>query len=169
MRVLSIVVVSLLVCAAKPSASGQEWPGVFFPNQLTKYSVHWALAGAAVWLQKPECRGVFAEFKDQDGIPLDQKLARLNVDEVAYLRMILFRDGSHLAPCKKAATVMFTTPGSKLVFVCERQLQEQVRQDRVLVNALVIHEALHTLGLGENPPHPTTWQITDRVKSRCWR
>jgi hypothetical protein len=167
MRACCLVLVSLLVCAARPSANEPEWPGVYLPNQATKYSVHWALAGASVWLQKPECRGVFAEFTDQDGVPLDQKLARLSVDEVKYLRTILFRDGSRLKPCQRAGTVMFTTPGSKLVFVCERQLIEQSRIDRVLLNALVIHEALHTLGLGENPP--TSYHITNRVKARCWR
>jgi hypothetical protein len=167
MRVCILVVVSLLVCAARPSANNPDWPGIHFPNQVTRINVHWALAGASVWLQKPGCRGVLTEFTDQDGVPLNEKLARVSLDEVAYLRTILFRDGSRMPPCQRAATVMFTTPGSKLVFVCERQLQELVRNDRVLVNALVIHELLHTLGLGENPP--TSRYITDRVKARCWR
>ncbi len=30
---------------------------------------------------------------------------------------------------------------------------------------MVIHEMLHTLGLGENPP--TSIEITQRVKGRC--
>jgi hypothetical protein len=30
---------------------------------------------------------------------------------------------------------------------------------------MVIHEMLHTLGLGENPP--STFEITERVKQRC--
>jgi hypothetical protein len=30
---------------------------------------------------------------------------------------------------------------------------------------MVIHEILHTLGLGENPP--TSIEITQRVESRC--
>jgi hypothetical protein len=30
---------------------------------------------------------------------------------------------------------------------------------------MVIHEMLHTLGLGENPP--TTLEITERVRARC--
>ncbi len=167
MRICCLVVVSLLVCAARPSANNPEWPGIHFPNQVTRFTMHWAVSAASIWLQKPECRGVLAEFSDQGGVPLDQKLARLSVDEVAYLRTVLFRDGSRMAPCQRPATVMFTTPGSKVVFVCERQLQSQVRNDRVLVNALVIHEMLHTLGLGENPP--TSQFITDRVRARCWR
>ena len=34
-----------------------------------------------------------------------------------------------------------------------------------LAEALVIHEMLHTLGLGENPP--TSTEITKRVEGRC--
>jgi hypothetical protein len=30
---------------------------------------------------------------------------------------------------------------------------------------MVIHEMLHTLGLGENPP--STFEITARVRDRC--
>jgi len=35
------------------------------------------------------------------------------------------------------------------------------------VQATIIHEMLHSLGLGENPPAPR--YITDRVKQRCWQ
>jgi hypothetical protein len=34
-----------------------------------------------------------------------------------------------------------------------------------LAEAMVIHEMLHTLGLGENPP--STFEITERVRQRC--
>jgi hypothetical protein len=30
---------------------------------------------------------------------------------------------------------------------------------------MIIHEMMHTLGLGENPP--TTFEITERVMARC--
>ena len=38
---------------------------------------------------------------------------------------------------------------------------------RGALEATLIHEALHTLGLGENPP--TSREITSRVVSRCHR
>ena len=66
---------------------------------------------------------------------------------------------------REATTVMFTTPGSKVVFVCGRQLERMARQDRGYLSVLVIHEVLHTLGLGENPPSSNT--ITIRVANRC--
>ena len=42
-----------------------------------------------------------------------------------------------------------------------------VRNNRspVRAQAIVIHEVLHTLGLGENPPSST--EITARVLARC--
>lgn len=167
MRVLCSLVAAAVVCAPRAVATEPRWPGLYLPNPIGQYAVHWALAGAADWLKKPECRKVFTDFTDQDGVRLDLKLGRFATDEVAYLATVLFRDGSRLPPCSRPATVMFTTPGSKVVFVCEKQFLTLVKTDRPRLSALVIHEALHTLGLGENPP--TTKQITDQVMTRCWR
>jgi hypothetical protein len=35
------------------------------------------------------------------------------------------------------------------------------------MRAVIIHEMLHSLGLGENPP--SSKEITLRVMQRCWR
>jgi hypothetical protein len=37
---------------------------------------------------------------------------------------------------------------------------------RVLAAVVIIHHALHSLGLGENPPDPD--EITTRVLDRCY-
>jgi hypothetical protein len=34
---------------------------------------------------------------------------------------------------------------------------------------VIIHEALHALGLGENGAHPSTTEITRQVLKRCRR
>jgi hypothetical protein len=167
MRVFCLAASVLLLVAAAPSANEQQWPGIHLGNTDTHQSVRWALVGASEWLTKPACKGVFREFADQTGTPLDRKLAEQAVGEAEYLRRILFRDGSNRAQCRNEGTIMFTTPGSRLVFVCDRQLADQVKRERGRLNALVIHEALHTLGLGENPP--TSLEITRRVVDRCWR
>lgn len=167
MRLLCSLVAAALVCAPRPAANEPMWPGLHMPNQLTYYAMHWALVGAAKWLKHPECKMVFSDFTDQGGVRLDHKLAGLSVDEVTYLQSILFRDGSRFGPCSRPQTLMFTTPGSKLVYVCEKQLLTAAKADRAYLNAMVIHELLHTLGLGENPP--TTRQISERVLNRCRR
>ena len=58
-----------------------------------------------------------------------------------------------------------TLPGSKVVYVCPEQFRKVSRQPRK-AQATVIHELLHTLGLGENPP--SSREITRRVIERCW-
>jgi len=42
---------------------------------------------------------------------------------------------------------------------------EAARRDPILADAALIHESLHSLGLGENPP--SSLEITSRVISRC--
>jgi hypothetical protein len=66
---------------------------------------------------------------------------------------------------------MATIPGAPRVFVCPAGGKVTSRLSRMefesgsLAEAMVIHEMLHTLGLGENPP--STFEITDRVRARC--
>jgi hypothetical protein len=54
------------------------------------------------------------------------------------------------------------------VFVCRTFAEVQLRQPGV-AESMVIHEILHTLGLGENPMpgQPTSIEITQRVEARC--
>jgi hypothetical protein len=170
----ALALVSLLLLdGAEPSAldSGaaspdlREWPRVSIANQLTYHSLRMALVGAADWLSKPACRGVFTEFRDESGSPLADRLPPLNVDEAGYLKLVLFRDGSEMPQCLADRTVMFTAQGHRVVFVCERQIERLRREDPARLRAMVIHEALHTLGLGENPPSSAF--ITERVLDRC--
>jgi hypothetical protein len=53
------------------------------------------------------------------------------------------------------------------VRVCVGELKLINPQQREYVVASFIHEILHTLGLGENPP--SSREITKRVIARCGR
>jgi hypothetical protein len=53
-----------------------------------------------------------------------------------------------------------------VVHVCPRFVLSQ-RQDPTHAPELLIHELLHTLGLGENPP--STEAISRHVRARCGR
>jgi hypothetical protein len=81
-----------------------------------------------------------------------------------YIGLIPFVDGSSQALCRKTKTALVATPGVRRVFVCRTFAEVQLRQPGV-AESMVIHEILHTLGLGENPP--TSIQITQRVEARC--
>ena len=59
------------------------------------------------------------------------------------------------------------TVGSRLVFVCGRDFARAWKKAPREIAATVIHEMLHSLGLGENPPTPR--EITYRVEKACWQ
>jgi hypothetical protein len=59
----------------------------------------------------------------------------------------------------------FTGPGRKVVHVCSSRFARRFERQTRAAELIVIHEMLHTLGLGENPP--STRQITEQVTRRC--
>ena len=67
--------------------------------------------------------------------------------------------------CRTKGTVAVTEPGSRVVFICARSFLEMALSAPERAEATVIHEMLHSLGLGENPPSSN--EITERVLSRC--
>ena len=79
-----------------------------------------------------------------------------------HLRTVWFLDGQGYPACQRRATDAFSVTGGRLVFVCPTLLKRAVgKYDEILM----IHEVLHTMGLGENPP--TSADITNQVAKRC--
>jgi hypothetical protein len=78
--------------------------------------------------------------------------------------MIPFLDGSSHPLCRGGRAELFAEMGTPRVFVCRSFAEKQIRDPWVAEN-MVIHEMLHTLGLGENPP--SSREITRRVNDRC--
>jgi hypothetical protein len=66
----------------------------------------------------------------------------------------------------RARTLAVTAPGSRAVWVCPQFALEQ-RRDPGLAEVTLLHEALHSLGLGEDPPSAA--EITSRIVTRCGR
>jgi hypothetical protein len=81
--------------------------------------------------------------------------------------MVLFLDGAQFATCKRHGVLAFTAQGSRVVYLCGRDFERAWRKDAREAQATIIHELLHSLGLGENPPSPR--KITDRVQRLCWQ
>jgi hypothetical protein len=140
---------------------------VYIEDPPTAYALRDALGGAARRLETPRCHAVFSspDFRDRAGRPLDAKLASLAADGPSYLDVLLFYDGSKEKVCRSGAALAFTEPGSRVVFVCGRRFWQAWKNNSGYAEAAVIHEALHTLGLGENPP--TSVAITKAVLSYC--
>jgi hypothetical protein len=127
---------------------------------------------AAALLDHPACRRVLTDFTDRQGRTLESNLQPLGVSASRYLLDLSFVDGSPLPMCQNETVMMAVRPGVPRVFVCPQgtgrvnsRLSRVEFRNGSLAEAMVIHEMLHTLGLGENPP--STIEITERVRGRC--
>jgi len=123
------------------------------------------LDGARRRLERPFCEEVLTDFTDAAGHPLRYNLRTLAPTPAGYLALIHFVDGAETAACRHSGATAVTTPGSRVVWVCGRRMMAHAREDRRAVEIVVIHELLHTLGLGENPP--TSGAISVQVAWRC--
>lgn len=133
---------------------------------MTRPMLDRAAEGALRRLQSPECGRIFSDFKDRAGRTLAGRLEAMDETGAGYLaRRMWFVDGSGARACQDSSTVFVTQPGSAVVFVRTRQLRTLALHDPVVVESLLIHEQLHSLGLGENPP--STHEITSQVQRRC--
>ena len=129
------------------------------------HSVRGALDGARGMLARKGCVRILEEFKDASGRPLRATLDELALTPAEYLERLFVYDGEGSGHCRKTHVLAMTTPGSRVVLVCGARFAAARRRDPRLTEVVLIHETLHTLGLGENPP--TTGEITSRVFARC--
>jgi hypothetical protein len=124
-----------------------------------------AVMGARQRLTRPQCQQLFSEFKDPSGRTLQERLDAQGQTGASYLGLIVFADGARLRRCQDTNIFAMTDPGSRVVYVCGHQFASVDDNDPALTEAFLIHEELHSLGLGENPPSPK--EITARVLARC--
>jgi hypothetical protein len=135
------------------------------PFNEVAQAVNRALAGADRLLAEPACQEVLTDFHDASARTLKEVLEANDVSARGYLRWIVFSDGRGLKACNSRATLAVTAPGSRVVFICPTAFVEAAHGNPEHAEATLIHEMLHTLGLGENPPRSK--EITERVLSRC--
>lgn len=146
-----------------PGAERDEWR-VQVPDPVARRASRQALDRARRLLEAPRCRSVLTQFADREGHALADRLETLGVDVQTYLTMIVFIDDSRHRSCVEGV-IGFTQPDSRVVHLCIDELKGRWRQNPTYVVAVFIHEMLHTLGLGENPP--PTQEITRRVLQQC--
>lgn len=145
------------VPAAEPNVRLRGAPGM---------AVRRAIEGASLRFEEPGCRQVFSDFSDRAGRPLQAALDQLGETPESYLRgLMFFYDGSSQRRCASGGILGGTQPGSRVIHVCPVQFFETSRRDALATEVFIIHETLHSLGLGENPPAPV--EIDWRVKQRC--
>ena len=120
-----------------------------------------ARLGARERLGRPECQAVLADFESVNGGRLDLVLRSTGRTAQEQLEQLVLGSGLGRAGCG-AGQLAFTRVGSSTVSICLRPftLLPAAEQDAVL-----IHEMLHSLGLGENPPESVA--ITAQIMRRC--
>jgi hypothetical protein len=122
----------------------------------------WARGRARERLGRPECLAVLTDFKTVTGQRLDEVLRASGRTAQEQLDLLVFESGLGRSLCDRRVSVAFTQIHSPVVAICLRPftLLRRAEQDAVL-----IHEMLHSLGLGENPPESVA--ITAQVLKRC--
>ena len=171
------LVLSFLGVAASAEAGAQNLtlPGnkdfilqIDLRDRPATLAVHAAVSGAFHRLRSPACQEVLSDFTDQRGRALKENLLGTGQTPQEYLGLLSYTDGSGQLPCGRPGILAFTSPGTRIVYVCgrfrDRFLSLRLK-DREELELALIHEALHTLGLGENPPSPQ--EISEKVRLRC--
>ena len=134
-------------------------------QEATADWVRRALAGAYKRLSEPSCQGIFEAFSDPTGHPLRENLEALQKTGQSYLGWLIFYDGTKHPGCAARGILAVTERGSRVVYVCPEAFRSAAMHDPLLVEAVLIHEELHSLGLGED--QPSSQEVTSRVIKNC--
>ena len=124
-----------------------------------------SVAAAEEKLARPRCQEVFQDFNDLAGRRLDVVLFATGRRPESLLRDLEFADGSASSICTDRTALVWTHPGARTIYLCASQFADATQAGVSFVANLLIHESLHSLGLGENPP--SSQRITARVADRC--
>ena len=153
--------------AAGPSRTVSAQRPVLLPfvDGDAAFAVRRAAVGAAVRLARPACQEVLADFSAVSGERLATILGTRGVTPTEAFSRIRFADDSTAPQCSAGTTLAFTQPGSTLIRICGLQFRTHFDRDRRATEIILIHEFLHTIGLGENPP--SSREITERASVRC--
>ncbi len=170
-----VTVAAVVTLAAAPDALHAASKAVERPRLLSRLELtatERAKAGAARRLASAECQKLLADYSDSHGTRLSENLAPWGLSASEYVRQLPFFDGAGVPSCRRESVRLATVPGTVQVFVCPggpgrlNSLFSTIEAENPsLAEVMVIHEMLHTLGLGENPPTPQA--ITAQVRLRC--
>jgi len=157
---------ALSMFCATADAGGPEdvWMSLTRRPALTP-AVRLAILRARVALENPVCQQIFLDFHDTSGRSLQDRLDSLGETAQTYLGSMLFYEGWKGRSCPGSRTLAATVPGSRVVYFCGPKFASMIGRDPSALGVAILHEELHSLGLGENPP--TADEISRRVAQRC--
>jgi hypothetical protein len=139
-----------------------------FRSVLAMFWMKRAVDDAARRLRNPECQRILTDLADPSGQLLSINLRRLEMTPAEFVeRGLWFVDASDEPQCLIDFRAAFTSSGSRVIFICAARLfpPNSGPGEAAAARLVVIHEALHALGLAENPPKSS--EITRQVVLRC--
>ena len=168
-RLLLAAAVATSIATPGPAAEGSEEgkrAQIRVPGLAGLY-VRRAIAGAKRRLADERCRAVLSDFaSESSGRSLAPILADKGLAPEDYLGTLVFEDGSRADSCATGqAFAGMRRPGDEIVYICPNAFRALAERESFKAEAVIIHEMLHTLGLGENPP--SSARITAQVIRRC--
>ena len=128
-------------------------------------AARFAIRRAHQALEDPNCQQIFRDFRDSSGRVLQERLDSLGWNGQQYLQWMLFYESSDRRTCESPRTLAMTVPGARVVYVCDSKFSSLIRREPSALWVAILHEQLHSLGLGENPPTPQ--EISRIVAQRC--
>lgn len=158
---LAAALVLVLAMPSRPDAASPSPPLPLFAVGAVKR----ALAIAVERLDGAECRAVYGDFRDAAGSSLAEKLGPEPEAPAEHLRSLRWLNGAMHPFCRNRRVFLVTQVGARVVLVCPDQFADLAVREPGQAAGLLIHEQLHTLGLGENPP--ASEDISRRVYARC--
>ncbi len=135
-------------------------------SPFAQAAVRRALDFALAKLASSECPQVYSDFALEGGGTPQDELDRRGIVPAEVLETLVFLEGSREPVCRLGRAALTTKPGSRVIWVCPSFTELHLRHP-ALSASLIIHESLHALGLGEDPPRSS--EITRAVERRCWR
>jgi hypothetical protein len=168
MKALVLSSVFALAAALTPpmlSASDEQPVRLSLGSRTAEAAVRRAVQGARNRLAHAQCRRLFSEFRDAAGRKLQDNLDAQGQTAAGYLGLIVFADGGGLPQCRDRAVYALTPRGGRVTYICGPQFVQGESHSAFVTETVIIHEELHSLGLGEDPPSAT--EITTRVLESC--
>jgi hypothetical protein len=165
LAVLAAALVVLAAPAAPAASLDPDLRRVCIRSGEDATAVLVALQGAQRKLQDSACQQLLEDFQDAEGRSLRDNLAPFGLEPADYLTLRVFADGGEQqrgALCRVRGVAAVTVPKGRVVYICGSTFREMSLPHR---EHALIHEMLHSLGLGENPP--SAWEINAQVWRRC--
>lgn len=160
------------LCALSSARAAGAEPVSVSKRLAASALVRHAAKRAASKLDRPHCREVLADFRDESGRTLERILEERGLSATEFLASLKYLDGRNVPQCATGRVAAGAAIGSPYIAICKETFARLEANDQGLAANTLIHEMLHALGLPEAPlwpDAPSSEEITRQVARRCGR